>query len=203
MSGSSGGRADKLGNQYEGLWVAYQLLRLLAEQVASVQIEALGDDERGVDVWVTHANGIRDAQQCKRKNRTAGKWGIGELGRQDVFKNLVMQVSRNPSAQFTFVSAHPAPELRELCDTARAAGGDPDAYFRSTLAVAAHAAHLRKFCQNVGADEKTPAGRSAAFELLRRTFTHLFEDSPEGRGSVTVLARCLVTGTRTQWSRAS
>jgi hypothetical protein len=45
MSSSSGGRADKLGNRYEGLWVAFDLLRLLAEEVAGVQLEAVGDEE--------------------------------------------------------------------------------------------------------------------------------------------------------------
>jgi hypothetical protein len=194
MSGSSGGRADKLGNRYEGLWVAYQLLRLLAEEVASVQLEAIGDDEQGVDVWVTACDRTRDAQQCKRKNRTVGRWGTGELARQDVLKNLAAQLGRDASARFTFVSAHPAPELRELCDAARAAGGDPEAYFKNTLAVAAHAEHLRKFCQAVGASEHDLGDRWRAFDLLRRTFTHLFEDSPEGRGVVTLLARCLVTG---------
>jgi hypothetical protein len=194
MSGSTGGRADKLGNRYEGLWVAYQLLRLLAEEVVGVQLEALGDDERGVDVWVTQRDGTRDAQQCKRKNRSSGKWGIGELTRQDVLKYLADQLGRNPTARFTLVSGHPAPELRELSDTSRAAGGDPEAYFHDTLAVAAHADNLSRFCQAVGADAGDPAGRRLAFDLLRRSFTHLFEDSPEGRGTVTVLARCLIDG---------
>jgi hypothetical protein len=194
MSGSSGGRADKLGNRYEGLWVAYNLLRLLREEVAGVQLEALGDDERGIDLWVTQRDGTRHAQQCKRKNRTVGKWGIGELTRQGVLTNLADQLRRNPSACFTFVSAHPVPELRELCDTARAAGGDAEAYFRDTLSVTSHAESLRRFCQVVGASHVEPEGRRRAFDLLRRTYTHLFEDSPEGRVWVTVLARCLITG---------
>ena len=194
MSGSTGGRADKLGNRYEGLWVAYQLLLLLAEQVAAVQLEALGDDEHGVDVWVTRTDGTRDAQQCKRKNRAAGKWGIGELDRRDVLAHMAGQLRRNPAARFTLVSADPAPELRELADTARAAGGDPDAYFRGTLAVAAHADHLRRFCRAVGLADHDPAGRAIAFDLLRRTFTYPFDDGPEGRGMVTVLARTLIAG---------
>jgi hypothetical protein len=194
MSGLIGGRADKLGNRYEGLWVAYQLLRLLAEEVAAVQLEALGDDERGVDVWVTQRDGTRDAQQCKRKNRSTGRWSIGELTRQGVLTYQSDQLIRNPTARFTLVSGHPAPELRELCDTARAASDDHAAYFRDTLAVAAHADNLRRFCQAVGADANDSAGRRLAFDQLRRSFTHLFEDSPEGRGAVTVLARCLIDG---------
>src|SRR5438477_511706 len=70
MSTATGGRADKLGNRYEGLWVANTLIRLLAEEIRTVQMEALGDDERGVDLWVTNNDGWREAYQCKRKNRT-------------------------------------------------------------------------------------------------------------------------------------
>jgi hypothetical protein len=135
MSSSTGGRADKLGNRYEGLWVAYNLIRLLAEEVRAVQLEALGDDERGVDLWVTQKDGDRDAQQCKRKNRVVGKWGVGELARQGVLTSLADQLRRNPTARFTFVSSHPAAELRELCDAARAAGGNSEAYFAATQAV--------------------------------------------------------------------
>jgi hypothetical protein len=74
--------------------------------VAAVQLEAVGDDEQGVDVWVTARDGTRDAQQCKRKNRTAGRWGTGELARQGVLKNLAVQLGRDASARFTFVSVH-------------------------------------------------------------------------------------------------
>jgi hypothetical protein len=194
MSGATGGRADKLGNRYEGLWVANQLLHLLAERITAVQVEAIGEDERGVDVWVTKSDGIREAQQCKRKNRTTGKWGISELSRQGVLGYLSSQLLRDVTIRYTFVSAHPAPELRELCDMARRAGGKADVYFLDTMAVAAHADHLRRFCREVGADPANPSGRQLAFGLLQRTFTHLFEDSPEGQATVEVLARCLIDG---------
>jgi len=194
MSSSTGGRADKLGNRYEGLWVAAKLLDMLTGEAAAVQLEALGDDERGVDVWVTRLDGTRDAQQCKRKNRTTGKWGITELGRQGVLGYLTFQLNRDPTTRYTFVSAHPAPELRELADLARRAGADSEAYFRDTLAVNVHADHLRRFCREVSSDPSDAVGRRFVFDLLRRSFTHVFEDSPEGRRAVAVLARCLIDG---------
>src|SRR5437867_3640779 len=101
MSSATGGRADKLGNRYEGWWVALKLIELLAEEVRSVQLEALGDDERGVDIWVTLKNRKRDAQQCKRKNRSVGKWAMGELFRQGVLASVALQLARDPTARFT------------------------------------------------------------------------------------------------------
>jgi len=194
MSLSTGGHADKLGNRYEGLWVAYKLLHLLSEEVAAVQLEAVGDDERGVDVWVSGRDGSRDAQQCKRKNRAIGKWSIGELTRQGVLSHLATQLQRDRTSRFTLISADPAPELRSLCDTARSAGGDADEYFRQTLAVTAHAENLRRFCQAVSASEHDAVGRQRVFDLLRRSYYHGFDDSPEGRATVIVLARCLIAG---------
>ena len=62
------GYANKLGNRYEGRWIARQLLFLLHEQLRSVKVEAAGDDEAGVDLWVERKDGNREAQQCKAEN---------------------------------------------------------------------------------------------------------------------------------------
>ena len=47
MSLEPGGHAEKLGNRYEGRWVVRQMLSLLNEDILSVTIEAIGDDEKG------------------------------------------------------------------------------------------------------------------------------------------------------------
>ena len=47
-----GGRADKFGNRYENRWVVNQLLRLIKEEIASVTVEAIGEEEEGVDLWI-------------------------------------------------------------------------------------------------------------------------------------------------------
>ena len=54
MPVEGGGRADKLGNRYEGLWVARQLLFLLAGELTSVQVEAVGTDEAQVRIPARH-----------------------------------------------------------------------------------------------------------------------------------------------------
>jgi hypothetical protein len=59
MAFEPGGLADKLGNRYEGRWVVKQLLRLLNEEIRSVTVEAVGDDERGVDLWIQKNDGVR------------------------------------------------------------------------------------------------------------------------------------------------
>lgn len=194
MSSATGGRGDKLGNRYEGLWVAYLLVRVVAEELLSVQLEGVGDEEVGVDVWVTHPNGQRQAYQCKRKNRTLGRWTVHELVAQDVVRKMGDQLKRIADARFTFVSAHPAAELRELADAARGSGDDAETFFTTTLGVKTHASNLDRLCVAFGVDSTSPAGRRQGFDLLRRIDTHLFEDSPEGRGWVRTLTRCYLDG---------
>ena len=70
MAFESGGYADKLGNRFEGRWVVRQLLLLLNEQIRSVTLESVGDDEAGVDLWIERLDGVREAQQCKAENGT-------------------------------------------------------------------------------------------------------------------------------------
>jgi hypothetical protein len=47
MAFEPGGMSDKLGNRYEGRWVAKQLLRLLKEEILSVTVELIGFEEEG------------------------------------------------------------------------------------------------------------------------------------------------------------
>ena len=67
-----GGRADKLGNDYESLFVVQQMLAVVAEEADSIKLEGLGDDEQGIDIWV-YADGINHGYQCKRENSQVGK----------------------------------------------------------------------------------------------------------------------------------
>ena len=46
-----GGRAEKLGNEYERLWGVEQLFRVLAGDAQWVRPEGRGADEKGVDLW--------------------------------------------------------------------------------------------------------------------------------------------------------
>jgi hypothetical protein len=192
MSLLSGGGADKFGNRYEGRWTALQLLRLLAEEVASVTLEGVGDDETGVDLWVRQIGGSRIAYQCKRKNRSVGKWTLSALKQRDVFKHLVGQLKRDTTARFVLVSSDPTPELRDLCEAARHGGGDPNAFFEQVTATDAQGKALNAFCEAISESPETEEGRQFVFDLLRRTSISLFQDNDEGRDVLALHARMTV-----------
>ncbi|WP_029631335.1 hypothetical protein [Zavarzinella formosa] len=192
MAGMTGGIADKLGNRYEGLWVARLLIRLLAGELACVLLEALGDAEEGVDVWTTDTDGKRHAYQCKRKNRMRGQWSLSRLAGDGVLAKMAAQLGRDPDAQFTFVSTHPAAELRELADLARTAGEDEKVFFQVTGGTKAHGKNLAMLREAVRMDADTETARHAVFMLLRRIDCHLFEDSRAGDADLRAWAGCHV-----------
>jgi hypothetical protein len=89
MSYEPGGYADKLGNRFEGRWVVRQFLLLLHERLRAVTVEAVGDDETGVDLWVERVDGSREAQQCKARNGAKANWSFADLARRGVLANAM------------------------------------------------------------------------------------------------------------------
>ncbi|MGH7136969.1 MAG: hypothetical protein ACREHD_14610, partial [Pirellulales bacterium] len=114
MGFEPGGYADKLGNRFEGKWVARQLLLLIQEQLRSVTLEAVGDDEAGVDLWVVRLDGRRIAQQCKARTGAKGDWSFADLAQRGVLAYAKQQLARSDAHEFEFVSAVPATWLRDL-----------------------------------------------------------------------------------------
>ena len=119
MSWEAGGRAGKLGIQYEQRWVVRQLLKTLAERIARVRVEPLGHDEHGVDVWIETNDSLKIAQQCKGQLGDQVNWSLGDLDRKGVLRFLKFQLERDGSLEFVFVSSIPAKPFDSLADRAR------------------------------------------------------------------------------------
>ena len=188
-----GGRADKLGNDYERAWVVRQLLLVLQGEAESVLWEGLGDDERGVDVWVSYSDGTRVGYQCKRQNGSVGKWQISDL--REVLENAKFQLKRSPTHRFIFVSADPAAELRELADRSRRADGNAKVYTEH-LAVTSRVIQnaFGKVCEYWGLDSSEAKNQSEVFELLCRIEVQAFDCGRAGREELRSLARATVEG---------
>ena len=122
-----GGYADKIGNRYEGHWTARQLLRLLNEDIRTVQIEPLGEDEPGIDLWIERSDGSRQGQQCKYHD---GPWTLAELNGRGVLRAAEAQLSRSPSYTFALVSPATAPVLDQLCKSAHDSTENAEDFFR-------------------------------------------------------------------------
>lgn len=128
-----GGIADKLGNRYEGRWLATQLLSLLDEKILSVTVEAIGDDERGVDLWIVQKNGVRQAHQCKARNASKEFWDISDLAGRGVLANLQYQLDRDLDHEIFFVSSVGSELFKYLCDFARRSADNPTLFYQEKV----------------------------------------------------------------------
>src|SRR5690625_4842285 len=95
------GRADKQGNRYEIKWCVYQLLKVLDEKLDYIILEAIGDDEAGVDLWVGHKDGRQEGQQCKGRNGPHEIWNYGTLNSKNILRNW--NINLNVETIFMFL----------------------------------------------------------------------------------------------------
>ncbi len=120
----TGGTAAKLGDRYEGRCCIALMLQVLAEQLRSIEIEAVGDDEKGVDLWTTTNDGRRVAHQCKAFNKSGSNWSIADLKQRGVLEKAISQLSRSNDIEFCFMSSIQATELEDLSRHATDCGGE-------------------------------------------------------------------------------
>lgn len=196
MGFESGGYAAKLGDRYEGKWVIRQLFQLLHEQIASVTIEPVGDDEEGVDLWIERLDGSRDAQQCKAQNGTKAYWSIADLDRRGVLVKAKNQLVRDPDSTFTFVSSIPATALVDLSRSARDSTGDSRHFYDHQVVGRSKNAkqEFERFCECLQLSPEDPDDLASAFDLLQRLHFRSFEDDKETRKELKLWAQCSASG---------
>jgi len=194
MAMEAGGRADKLGNEYERLWVVRQLLLVLQGEAHSVLWEGLGDNERGVEVWVGYSDGKQTAYQCKRQNGSKGNWSVSDL--QEVLKNAEFQLGRDSKFRFGFVSSDSAPYLRDLVERTGRCDNDPAQYIAyQTTTSQKLETEFGQICKLLGVDKTRPEDQQKILNFLKRLEVCLFDDNEkQGRAELRVLARSTVDG---------
>lgn len=196
MGFEAGGYAAKLGNRYEGKWVIRQLFQLLHERIASVTIEPVGDDEEGVDLWVEHLNGSRNAQQCKALNGTKPHWSFADLHSRGVLKKSRNQLHRNPRNTFTFVSSVPATSLADLSRSARDSSGDARHFYENQIVNRSEDARkeFKRYCGYLELNQDDSDDLEIAFDLLCRSDFHSFADDRHTREDLTFKAQISAIG---------
>ncbi|MEQ8785532.1 MAG: hypothetical protein RIC55_04505 [Pirellulaceae bacterium] len=194
MAFEPGGYADKLGNRYEGRWVVRQLLLLLHERLRSITIEAIGDDEAGVDLWVERNDGRREAQQCKARNRSKSNWSLADLDQRGVLGSAKAHLNRSSNHDFALVSAVPASELRDISQSARDSSGDAESFVQHQINALGKKRRdaFQDLCRSLMLDAHTSDGRAEAFDFLRRTHVHLACDDRHANDDLRFMAETSV-----------
>lgn len=195
MAVEPGGRANKLGNEYERLWGVFQLLQVVGGEATSVLPEGLGPDEKGVDVWVRQTDGKRVGYQCKRENGTNGKWSIADLQREGILANAKFQLDRGDEYRFAFVSSDPAPILNDLCGRTKRCNNDPAVYAKHSVKTSAnHARAFKQVSEYLGFDPEKPHDQAGIFDFLSRTEIVSFDRGRPARKEARAWARLTVEG---------
>jgi hypothetical protein len=196
MGFEPGGLANKLGNRYEGRWVAKQLLRLLNEEIRSVTVEAVGDDEHGVDLWLEQNGGVRQAQQCKARNKSKEFWSINDLKAKGILKYVQFQLDANSQHEFAFVSAVGATLFQDICNSARRSNRNAEDFFKYQIQAGgqAHRDGFRQFCEALALDPEQKADRAKTFDYLLRTYVILYPDDHNTWQDLLTEAGYLLTG---------
>ncbi len=192
----SAGLGDKLGNRYEGRWVAKQLLALLNEEIQSVIIEAIGDDEQGVDLWVENKQGIRQAQQCKARNASEEYWRMGDLNAKGILKYLQSQLDRDPEVQYALVSSVGSETFKDICDRARRSDNNSKLFHQYKIVDAGKDVNtcFNNFCKSLTLNPENSKDLNKAFGYLQRTYVTLFPDDRNTWDELRGRAGYLLTG---------
>lgn len=189
-----GGRADKLGNRHEGRWVAKQLLHLLKEEIKSVTIESIGDDERGVDLVLVLNDGRKQFQQCKARNTSEDSWSISHLKARGVLENIQFQLDRDPTVEFIFVSGVPSTTLRDICHSARNSNGNVEDFFQHQLKGNPRQGAIHQFCSALGLDPAEKNDRGKAYDYLRRIYIQTYPDDENTWNDLIALSGFMLDG---------
>ncbi|WGI18179.1 hypothetical protein [Latilactobacillus sakei] len=124
-----GGRADKYGNSYEIRWIVFQLLNVVEEKLDYILMEALGEDESGVDLWVGNHNSSVEGQQCKGRNGSKESWDYGSINAKGIPNYWKSQLDRDTNTTVSLVSPLAFTFLEDLISRAKTCGGDSNAFY--------------------------------------------------------------------------
>jgi hypothetical protein len=179
---SYGGYWDKLGIQFEDLWGLRQLVLMTSpsSDIESLEREPVGDDERGVDLWVNRKNGTRECQQCKRAIGNRPSWSMASLRKKKIPQHLRFQIDCDPQRhRYCLVSATPAPYFQRLCDEARDSR-DAKTFLQAQIRpVKRLNQELSEFCAAFNLRTCEPADREVVWSLLRSSRFKLFRDDQD------------------------
>lgn len=169
-----GGRADKLGNRFEYNWILYNLLQVIEEKIQYVMIEAIGEDEDGVDLWIGNLDGSREGQQCKGRYGSDDKWTYGTINTKKIWEKWKKQLAREEKVHVSLVSPLSFPQLEDLTGKARNTNGNPKDFYNYQIDNDNVSKDVKQFyknyCSIMDIDCSNEAGILQSIDYLSRTF---------------------------------
>ena len=167
MASEVGGFADKIGNQYEKNWIAYQLLLLLEEKVNSVIVEPIGNDEVGVDVVTELKDGKKRYYQCKSGAGNSEYWTLPKLNEYNILKNALFQIQRGQS-EYHLISPLPCKKINDLRISALNSNNPKDFLTYQINASNERKKDFNSICQYLNLDAEVESDLIQAINFLQK-----------------------------------
>jgi hypothetical protein len=186
MPYEKGGRADKNGNRYEIRWCVYQLLNVIEEKIDYITLEAIGDDEEGVDIWIGHKDGTLEGQQCKGRNASNETWTYGSLNSKRILEKWKTQLDRGNPIQVSLVSPLGFTYLEDLTTRARTTSDDYKLFYEYQIkgSDTKFINFVRNFCKSLGFAYDDPEQAIKMIDYLCRIN---YRQSPDGERKEIIL----------------
>lgn len=174
-----GGRGDKQGNRFEFRWIVFQLLKVLEEKIPYIVLEAIGDDEQGVDIWIGHKDGSREGQQCKGRNGSEEVWTYGAINAQGIISKWKIQLARNSIDTVSLVSPLSFTFLTDLTGRAQTNDGNPTIFYEAQILTSSKKfiTFFENFCEGMGLNYNDSDSMAKYLSYLNRISYHRFSES--------------------------
>lgn len=174
MGYEKGGRADKAGNRFENNWILYNLLQVIEERIQYVMIEAIGEDEEGVDLWIGNWDGSREGQQCKGRYGSEESWSFGTLNTKGIWTKWKKQLEREEKVKVSLVSPLSFTQLEDLSSRARNTNNNAKDFYMCQIDSADVSKDTKqlyeKYCNIMGINYSSDIGVLQSIDYLSRTY---------------------------------
>lgn len=178
MPHEKSGRADKSGNRYEKRWVIYQILKVIEEELVSVELEPIGEDEEGIDLWITFSDGSREGQQCKSRNASKEQWDISSLKSINIIKKWSKQLDRCGINKVSLVSPLSCQMLEDLIKRANNTNDNPKDFLKHQVKNYSKefVSFFNGYCSELNLNPKADRDLHKIINFLTRTSYHQVAD---------------------------
>ena len=178
MAYEIGGRADKYGNRFEFNWTINKIIDIIDEKISYVVIEALGEDEKGVDLWIGYKDGSKEAQQCKGRNSSLEYWRFSDLNAKGIWKHWKRHLDNDLKTHVALVSPLSFTLLEDISIRAKTNNDAKEFYEEQILKSDQKMTSLfKQICNVINIDITSIAGLEKARDFFSRMHIRQVPDS--------------------------
>ena len=193
-----GGRSSKLGDTYERVWAVRHALLVIRGEFQSLLWEPVGEDENGIDLWITANDGHRIGHQLKRQNRGEETWSVADLAQGHVLQTARAQLDRDVRSEYVFVSSCGVRSLQDLAERSQRDRVDPKLFVDAHVNTETRRKEdFDRLMLAWGLDQTDPVDVEVAFKLLQRITCDVCGRTKRVRSEVEHLAGLEIDGNAT------